>query len=871
MLVPLSWLEEYVPLPADPAAIVERLTIAGLESSGVKVFGLPAPAGLRVKPEDAGLVWERDKLVVAKVVEITKHPNADSLKLVKLDLGAGGEKTVITGATNIAPGQSGMKIVLGLCGSRYFFEGKDGKKTVQTLVMKPLRGIDNDAMCMSDYELGIADESEGIIILDDADPAPGTPLQDVLGEIVVELDILPNMARCLSMIGIAREVAALTGVKTHIPETQLKTRKEEIHGKVQVEIADPKLCSRYTATLVHNVTVGPAPRWMRSRLHYAGMRPINNAVDITNYVMLEHGQPLHAFDYDVLVKRAGGKAPTISVRPAKAGEVLKTLDGQDRTLSPDNLVIADTAGVIALAGVMGGLETEVTASTKSILLESACFDFVSVRRTARQFNLFSEASTRFARGVHPEQAKPAALRAAQLFASHAGGEPLAGIVDSYPAPVPPQVIDLDTTMIRRLLGFDIPGAEVVRVLTALQFQVEADGEDAWTITTPPTRLDIQAGAADLIEELARVYGYDKLPERLLPLELPEPKSNRALELEDRVRDLLADQGLQDVITYSLSSLDAEKKLEPGYAKWADEYRKEQEAAREAATKEGKEYRPPAADRYVNLLNPLSPERAVMRRSLLPGVLQVAKLNLESTDSVALYELGFVYIPKAGEKLPDEPRMLAVVLSGRRSTAAWDDPQGVAPAQYDFYDLKGVVESLAADLHLPGVEFLPVHTVSWLHPMRAATLDVGGRPVGMLGELHPKVAASFGLGERAVLAAELDLEAILAAVPERYGYKPFSTFPPAKRDVAVVVPADMPAERVLAEIRAEGGALLTDAALFDVYRGAGLPDGTKSLAFALTYQAPDRTLGDKEIAKAHEKVEGRLRHVLKAQIRGKDIT
>jgi phenylalanyl-tRNA synthetase beta chain len=868
MLVPLSWLKDYVPLPADPGALVERLTIAGLESAGVKVFGLPVPQTLRVKPEDAGLVWERDKLVVARVLEITKHPNADSLKLVKLDLG-GSEKTVITGAENIAVGQSGMKIILGLAGSRYFTADKSGKKTVATLVKKPLRGIDNDAMCMSDYELGIADESEGIIILDESDPQPGTPVQDVLGEIVVELDILPNMARCLSMIGIAREVAALTGVQTHIPETKLVTRKEEVDGKVKVEIADPKLCSRYTATVIRNVTIGPAPRWMCSRLHYAGMRPINNIVDVTNYVMLEHGQPLHAFDYDILVKRAGGNPPTIIVRPAKAGEKLKTLDGQDRTLSPENLVIADTGGVIALAGVMGGAETEVTADTKTILLESACFDFVSVRKTARQFNLFSEASTRFARGVHPEQAKPAAERAAQLFHAHAGGEPLAGIVDAYPAQVPPQVIDLDAAEIRRLLGFDIPGPEVVRVLTALQFQVEPDGDDAWTVTTPQTRLDVQ-GSADLIEELARVYGYDKLPERLLPLELPEPKGNRAIEFEDRTRDLLADQGLQDTITYSLSSIDAEKKLETGYAKWAETFKKEQEAAREEATKQGKEYRPPISPNHVNLLNPLSPERALMRRSLLPGVLQVVKLNLENTDSVSLYELGFVYLPSK-EKLPDEPRKLAIVLCGRRTSAAWDDPQGAAPAQYDFYDLKGVVESLASDLHLPGVTFAAAQAVPWLHPMRAAELRVNGTAVGVFGELHPTVAASFGLGERAVQVAELELEAVFAAVPERYGYKPFSTFPPAKRDIAIVIPEATTAEAVLAEIRAAGGDLLTDAALFDVYRGAGLPEGTKSLAFALTYQAPDRTLGEKEIAKAHEKVEGRLRHMLKAQIRGKDIT
>lgn len=838
MLVPLSWLKQYVALPSDPGALVERLTIAGLESSGVKLFGLPAPGTLRVKPEDAGLVWERDKLVVAQVVQITKHPDAEKLKLVLLDYGASEPKQVITGAENIAPGQSGMKIVLGLRGSRYFFTGKDGKKITMTLEPKALRGIDNDAMCMSDFELGIAEESEGIIILDDADAKPGTPVQDVLGEIVVELDILPNMARCLSMIGIAREVAALTGVSATIPTPVVPVSHEKVEGKVAVEITDPKLCNRYTATIIRNVTVKDSPRWMRSRLHYAGMRPINNAVDITNYVMLEYGQPLHAFDYDVLVSRSGGKAPTITVRPAKAGETLKTLDGQDRTLSPENLVIADTAGPIALAGVMGGLETEVSPATKTILLESACFDFVSVRKTARQFSLFSEASTRFSKGIHPEQAGHAAVRAAQLFHDYAAGEVLAGVVDNYPLQLPPQVIDLDQAEIKRLLGFEIPAAEVVRVLTALQFQVEPNGDDAWVVTTPQTRLDIQAGAADLIEELARVYGYDNLPERLLPLELPEPKGNRSLELEDAVRNLLADQGMNEAITYSLSSAEAEANLKLG-------------------------------GESVALLNPLSPERSVMRRSLLPGLLAVAQKNLEAADSVALFELGFVYLP-TGEKLPAEPRKLAIVLSGRRGSAAWDDPQGAAPAKYDFYDLKGVVEGLVGDLHLTEVSFTATNAVPWLHPMRAAELRLNGAAVGAFGELHPKVAQAFLLGDRAVQVAELDLEAVLAAVPARYGYKPFSTFPPAKRDVAVVVADATPADAVMAEIRAAGGELLTDASLFDVYRGAGLPDGTKSLAFALTYQAPDRTLGEKEIAKAHEKVEARLREALQAQIRGKDL-
>jgi phenylalanyl-tRNA synthetase beta chain len=837
MLVPLSWLRDYVAVP-DPAHLVERLTIAGLESSGVRVFGLPVPAGLRVKAEDAGLVWERDKVVVAKVIEITKHPEADKLKLVKLDYGAAEPKTVVTGAPNIAPGQSGMKVILGLRGCRYYFADKEGKKTTVTLEPKALRGIMNDAMCMSDYELGISDEHDGIILLDDSDPAPGTPVADLLGDVVVELDILPNMARCLSLVGVAREVAALTGAAANVPEPKVAAISERIDGKVAVAIADPKLCPRYSATLIWNAKVGPAPRWMRSRLQAAGMRPINNVVDVTNYVMLEYGQPLHAFDYDVLVKRADGKVPTVIVRPATTGETLKTLDGQVRELSPENLVIADTAGAIALAGVMGGAETEVTADTKNILLESAAFDFVSVRKTARQFNLFSEASTRFSRGVSPDLVPTAAARAADLLRQCADGEVLSGVVDSYPAPAPAQVVALHRSEIARLLGFDVPAAEVERVLAALQFELKSE-TFGWTVTVPRTRLDVQAGAADLIEELARVFGYDKLPERLLPLELPEPKGNRSLELEDRVRDLLADQGLQEAITYSLTSPEAEAKLNVKHTG------------------------------HVALLNPLSPERSVLRRSLLPGVLTVTQKNLEATDSVAAYELGFVYVPQAGEKLPDEPRQIAVVLCGRRAAAAWDDPQGAKPAQFDFYDVKGVVESLATDLHLPQVTFAATKAVAWLHPMRAAEVLVGGRRVGVFGELHPTVAAGFGLADRAVQVAELDLEALIECAPDRFPYKPFSTFPPAKRDVAVVVPAETPAERVLAEIRAGGGELLTGAELFDVYTGEGIPAGTKSLAFALTYQSLDRTLGEKEIGKAHEKVEGRLRHVLKAQIRGKD--
>jgi phenylalanyl-tRNA synthetase beta chain len=841
MLVPLAWLKDYIDLPANPADLVERLTLAGLESAGIFVYGLPVPDGLRVKPENAGLPWERDKVVVAQVLKIEKHPDADKLKLVTVDYGTGQPKTVVTGAPNIAPGQSGMKVVLGLKGSRYFYTDKDGKKTVFTLEPKNLRGIPNDAMCMSNFELGIAEDHDGIILLDDSDPAPGTPLAEMLGDIVVELDVLPNMARCLSLLGIAREVAALTGATVREPNLDLPTVSGP--ANVNVVIENPKLCARYSATIIRDVTIGPAPRWLGSRLRYAGMRPISNAVDITNYVMLEYGQPLHAFDYDALVKRADGKSPTIIVRSAKPGETLKTLDGQDRELSPDDLVIADTAGAIALAGVMGGLETEVTAATKNILLESASFDFVSVRKTARKFNLFSEASTRFSKGVHPEVVGPAAKRAAQLFHKHAGGQVLADAVDNYPAPIPPRVIELNKTEILRVLGFELPGDEVERVLTALRFQVSPTLW-GWHVTPPATRLDIQEGAADLIEELARVSGYDKLPESRLAQEMPAPVGNRKLELEERVRDLLVDLGLFEAITYSLSSPEIERKLDPG----------------SSATS--------VAGECVTLKNPISPDRSTMRRTLLPGLLAVAKHNLESTDRVALFELGPVYLPRTGT-LPDEPVRVAILLTGRTAGTAWDRPTEGSPTA-DFFDMKGIIEQLATDLHLPNVAFRNVATVPHLHPGRAAEFLVDGQSVGRFGELHPKAAKAFDFKDRAILVAELDLDAILSRVPDRYAYRPFSTFPPAKRDLAVVVEANVAAETVAAELRAAGGDLLAGVELFDVYTGPNIPDGTKSLAFALAYQAPDRTLGEKEIQKAHEKVENRLKHVLKARIRGKDL-
>lgn len=835
MKIPLRWLADYVDLTLPPAQLVERLTFAGLEVAGTRVLGLPTPEGLRVKDEDRGPVWDREKIFVAEITGVAKHPDADRLKLPTVTWGPGTSKQLVTGAPNVNAGDTGQKVVLALTGA-VLIDGHSAERKMQALKPTKIRGVPSDAMVCSLLELGIADEHEGIILLE-ADAPVGTPLVDFMGDVILEVDVLPNMARCLALIGVAREIAALTGQRLRLPPHSMQAEGAPIEGCVAVTIEDAKLSARYAAALIRGVQHGPAPGWMQRRLLYAGMRPISNVVDITNYVMLEWGQPLHAFDYDVLLERAGGKPPTITVRPARTGESLVTLDGNLRELSAQNLVIADASGPIALAGVMGGRATEVTPKTTNILLESASFDPVSIRRTMRQFDLPSEASVRFSRGIHPATVRPALERAADLMRQHAGGTIARGIVDTYPAPPTPQTIDLSMPQVRRLLGMDFSGDEAVRILTALEFDVQPTGPDHFQVTVPPHRLDIQAGPADLAEELIRIHGYDRLPVTLLADRLPRQQTNVPLAFEDRLRDLLAGYGLHEVITYALTTPEKEAPL----------------------LGQGHD--------YVELVNPVSSERSVMRRGVLPGVLEVAANNLRHADEVRLYEVGFVYRPRPGDRLPEEPRRLAVVMTGRRHSEFW--AEGTAPGgTLDFFDLKGVIEALMDDLHLADVKYEPSRSAC-LHPGRSAALTLGGRAVGDFGQLHPRVAESLGLGGRVVLVAELDVEALQAAAPPRFNYTPVPRFPAALRDVAAVVADDVTAERVEAEIRAAGGDLLRQVRLFDVYRGESIPAGTKSLAYALTYQAEDRTLKDAEVDKAHKKIEARLKHVLKAQIRGKD--
>jgi len=766
MKVPLKWLAEYVPLTISPAELAERMTLAGLEVSGVRSFGLPPPEGLRVKAEDAGPVWERDKVITARVVEVTKHPNADKLKLVQLDYGAGQHKQVVTGAPNIQVGDSGQKVILGLCGFEYF-DGHVTPKQLKRLQPGVLRGITSDAMVCSSFELGIDEEHEGIIILDDDAPV-GEPLADYMGDLVFEIDVLPNMARCLSLIGIAREVAALTGNSLILPKRTLQPAGESIEGQVRITIEDTALSPRYSATLLKGVKIGSSPNWMQRRLTYAGMRPISNIVDVTNYVMLEWGQPLHAFDYDRLRQRAGGMAPTITVRSARSGETLKTLDGQDRKLTPDMLIIADTAGPVALAGVMGGSETEVSASTTNVLLESASFDFLSVRRTMKSLNLPSEASIRFSKGVSPDTVSAAAEHAAELMQRYGSAIVCKGVVDVYPVPAKRRVIDLPMSEVKRILGIDMPIDECARILKTLEFEVDRKGSDSLRVVAPMHRTDIQEGAADLIEDLARLHGYDRLPATLPTDALPAQANNESLTFEERIRDLLTGLGLQEVVTYSLTAVERETEL--GL---------------------------PAGD-SVRLFNPISSDRSVMRRYLLPGILEVAERNLRHTDAIRLFEAGSVFLPRAGKKLPAEPKRLAIVLSGRRRPESWTDAGKAVPEVLDFYDIKGVVEALAEALHLGEIKYQP-SAAPGLHPRRSAELVTGGVVVGAFGELHPKAATALKMEGRTILAAEFDLDQLRAASPVRFRARAVPQYPAALRDVAVIVAEEVSAERVESEI------------------------------------------------------------------------
>jgi len=804
--VSYKWLREFVDIDITPRELADRLTLAGIAVEGVTETG-------------KGI----EKVITGRIETISRHPNAD--KLVVTSVNTGMEKLqIITAATNVREGDVIPVAV-------------EGARLAGGLVIKraKLRGVESRGMMCSGRELGIdpkimpADQAHGIMIL-----PPGTPLgkdaKELLGldDFIMELDLTPNRGDCLSMTGVAREVAALLGRPLRPVQPAFSELAEEITGQVRVDIEAGDLCRRFVGRLIKNVRVGRSPLWMQYRLRAAGIRPISNIVDVTNYVMFELGQPMHAFDYDIL------KDGHIIVRRAREGEKIVSLDGVERELTPEMLCITDPSGPVAIAGVMGGLATEVTEKTTTVLLESAYFNPVSVRRTSKALGLRSEASLRFEKGIDIGGCDRASARAAQLIAEIGAGEVVAEAVDNYPAPVQEKTISLRPERATYVLGVDISRDETSGILTDLQFKVQDAGAEL-LVGVPTYRVDINL-EIDLIEEIARMHGYHRAPGTL-----PYGPSTRGFRTREqsftaRLRDLMAGAGLYEVVTYSFTH-------------------------------------PRVFDRMnlpldsplrntVKIQNPLSEEHSVMRTIMLPGLLEILARNYSRrVQNGAVFEIGRVFHPGDEGCLPEERPVLSAAVMGR-TAGGWN----TRPREMDYYYLKGVLENLFAGLGTEPVTFRSLTANPSFHPGRTASLAAGEMDFGVIGELHPEVLEHFELPER-VVAFEIDLAALFAASRRPARYSPLPKFPGIDRDLAIVVRQDVPAADIIETIRDAGGALLRSVSLFDIYWGEQVPKGCRSMAFSLKFLADDRTLTDAEAGERIEAIAGALAKRFGSELRG----
>lgn len=839
MKVSLNWLKEYVDLVLPPEELARRLTLAGTEVAAIHYIGRD---------------W--NNIFVGQVIGLAPHPNADRLQLVTIDYG-GKQIDVVAGAFNIKVGD---KVPLALAGARVIdVHGPEPRE----VVLKPtkLRGVLSEGMACSAKELGLSSDHSGILVLD-PESRVGAPLGEELGDVVFDLDVTPNRPDLLSMIGVAREVAALTGQRLRIPAARVEEGPRPAKDFIEIEILDPDLCHRYSATVITGVRVGPSPKWMRDRLTAAGMRPINNVVDVTNYVMLEWGQPLHGFDYD----KIGGKK--IVVRRARQGEQIVTLDGVERKLTPDMLVIADAERPVAIAGVMGGADSEVSDATTNILLESANFDRVVNRRTSRALRLPSEASRRFEKGLPEELTIPAVLRATQLIHELAGGIVAKGVVDAYPVEAVPVEITLTTREVKRLLGISFTAKEIGEILKPLDFDVlvRDGGVD---VKVPMHRVDVTL-PADLVEEVARMVGYDAIPSSMLNGRLPAPSTNETLRWEELVRGVLVGSGFTEIITYSLISRERMRKLVPSEEAGEDLLDLADPVLNAINSRISVLGKPP-----LLVVNPLSSEMECLRTTTLVNMLETIRSNLRFADrDVDLFEIGRIYLPRDRD-LPEERRIVTVGMSQYRSGGEWGVRQEVS-----FFDLKAVAEAIMSRMGIAAYAFVPVAHPTF-HPGRTAAIVLGvdvstiaregvgaiasEKVVGVLGEANPNVRASFDLDERVYLLA-MDLDSLMGAAIWDREYQPLPKFPPVEQDMAVVVSVDIPAELVKGTIRRAGGDLVRSVDLFDVYQGPGIPEGKRSIAYHIVYQAPDRTLTDVEVNRVQSHIETVLKKELQATLR-----
>ncbi len=805
MLVSLKWLKDLVEIPVPVVELVDRLDLTGTAVESVKSAG------------DA-----LDNVVVGQIIAKEQHPEADKLWVTKVDVGAGEPLQIVCGAQNF---NEGDKVPVALVGATL--------PNGMTIKKAKLRGVESRGMNCSARELGLGEDHEGLMILP-ADAPVGTPFAEYLGlsDTVLELEITPNRPDCLSVVGVAREIGA---VFDRAASTRASTPAETgapVADFATVTIDEADTCPRYTARLIRNVKIGPSPAWLAERVIASGTRSISNIVDITNYVMFELGQPLHAFDADLLAKNEGGQV-SIGVRTARAGEKLTTLDGAERTLAADALLITDSSGPIALAGVMGGQSTEVHGGSLNILLESACFNQGSISRTSRRLGLFSEASSRFEKGVDRTACVAALDRAAALMAELCGGEVAPGVIDAYPLPAEVRELTLRIPRLNAIIGADISAAEAGAILTRLGCAVTGSG-DVLAVTIPTFRADLER-EIDLIEEVLRIYGMERIVTTLPSGAGRLGELTREQRLRERIGATLRASGLNETMTYSFG--------DPGDTARLRDVLEEGEV-------------------LCELLNPMSAEQSVLRRTILSGLLRSVSYNQRrGVPNVHLYEIGGTFRAVDGRKQPKEHAKVAGVLAG-----AWHEPTWNEPAvALDLFDGKGVIEALVREL---GAKRFKVRAAElpFLQPGRAAEVLVGGEVVGWLGEVHPLVLDAFE-AEAPVTAFELALAPLMRAAVDAKPFTDVPRFPAVELDVAIVVPEDVTAERVEQSIVSAGGKLLDSVRLFDVYRGAGVPGGKKSMAFELAYRAADRTLTADEVESAHERLLRKVCAAVGGELRG----
>ena len=802
MLVSLKWLKDYININITAEELAEKLTMAGLEVDEIKT----------IRPSFSGVV-------VAKILSVAPHPAADKLSLCDVTDGA---KTyrVVCGAKNI---KAGNVVPLAKVGATI-----PGGHTIKSSV---LRGEKSDGMLCSEAELEAGDNSSGIWQLPE-NLTLGVSLESALdlSDTVLDVSITPNRSDCLSMIGIAREIAAITGGKIKIPVGRIHESLKEISLHASVAIIDADLCPRYSARLLKNVKVGSSPAWMKTRLESAGFRSINNVVDVTNFVMLEMGQPLHAFDFRFLEK---GK---IVVRKSRDGEEFTSLDGKTRKLPADTLLICDGVKPVAIGGIMGGLNSEVKDDTQVVLLESAYFNPVSIRRSARKLAMPTDASFRFERGVDPEGVIVALNRAAQLIADISGGNICKNCIDEYPHKIPTvKDISLRLSRICQLTGTAIDSREVIRILQSLGMIVGKAGKDNYLVTPPAFRIDIKR-EIDLIEEVIRIYGYDRIPVTLPNVAAIEMASNPRMDLEEKIRNILTGTGYSEVVNYSF--------VNP-------------ESADHLCLPENDERR-----RLVRIKNPLAEDQSVMRTTMVFGLLDTMKKNNNNGSlDLKIFEMGCTFIDCKTDDLPEEKNMLACLLTGATTDNLWGNKVSA-----DFYDLKGCLENIFYDFKLTKCSYRSSISEPFLHPGKSCGIYIGDILVGYMGQVHPDVRQRLNLKNDAYVL-EINLDILANQASNVISYKEISKFPAVTRDVAFLIPTEMETNNMVDIVLRQSEVLLENVVIFDIYTGKGIAEGIQSLGLRFSYRAPDRTLTDVEVNNIHDKIVQNTVGLTGAKIRG----